>query len=246
MVVRPTRIRRAQGGRGILTAQGTVTDGGPADGSRTGWRHLDWLNPPPQVSRDQDDPSRNGDALTVRARSGDETWRLVPRGTLPPGPLRGPTGTPHLPRRERTFRTASSTAALLVHYAALVDQQTANPATAVGARVRQERQGRGWTLDQLAASAGVSRRALVNVEQGVANPSVGTLLRISDTLGIGLPALVAPPAPRPVRVTHRARAHPCGAGGNGGRGWLVAGTRAAGRGRGCWDWSLAPRGPSRQ
>ena len=65
---------------------------------------------------------------------------------------------------------------------------------AIGARVRQERQSRRWTLDQLAEAAGVSRRMLVNVEQGTANPSVGTLLRLSDALGIGLPALVEPPA----------------------------------------------------
>ena len=68
-------------------------------------------------------------------------------------------------------------------------------AVAFGSRVRQERQSRGWTLDQLAEAAGVSRRMVVNVEQGAANPSVGTLLRISDALGIGLPALVAPPEP---------------------------------------------------
>ena len=57
--------------------------------------------------------------------------------------------------------------------------------SAIGARVRQERQSRRWTLDQLAEAAGVSRRMVVNVEQGAANPSVGTLLRISDALGVG-------------------------------------------------------------
>jgi hypothetical protein len=31
---------------------------------------------------------------------------------------------------------------------------------------------------------------LVNVEQGAVNPSVGTLLRISDALGVGLPDVV--------------------------------------------------------
>jgi transcriptional regulator with XRE-family HTH domain len=53
-------------------------------------------------------------------------------------------------------------------------------ALAIGVRVRRERQSRSWTLDQLAAAGGVSRRMVVNVEQGAANPSVGTLLRISD------------------------------------------------------------------
>ena len=84
---------------------------------------------------------------------------------------------------------------------ARMDQGTAGLALAIGARVRQERQARGWTLDHLAEAAGVSRRMLVNVEHGAANPSVGTLLKISDALGVGLPALVEPPHPRPVKVT---------------------------------------------
>jgi transcriptional regulator with XRE-family HTH domain len=68
-------------------------------------------------------------------------------------------------------------------------------AAAIGARVRLARQARRWTLDRLAETAGVSRRMLVNVEQGVANPSVGTLRKLGDALGIGLPALVEPPEP---------------------------------------------------
>ena len=82
-----------------------------------------------------------------------------------------------------------------------MDQDTADLALAIGARVRQERQARRWTLDQLAEVAGVSRRMVVNVEQGSANPSVGTLLRISDALGVGLPSLVDRPQPTPVKVT---------------------------------------------
>jgi DNA-binding XRE family transcriptional regulator len=38
-------------------------------------------------------------------------------------------------------------------------------------RVRQERQSRRWKLDQLAEAAGVSRRMVVNVEQGAVNPT---------------------------------------------------------------------------
>ena len=64
---------------------------------------------------------------------------------------------------------------------------------AIGARVRQERKVRGWTLDRLAEISGVSRRMVVSIKQGSANPSIGTLLRISDALGVGLPALVEPP-----------------------------------------------------
>ncbi|MEU7874499.1 helix-turn-helix domain-containing protein [Dactylosporangium sp. NPDC049140] len=68
-------------------------------------------------------------------------------------------------------------------------------AAAIGARVRLARQARRWTLDRLAEATGVSRRMLVNVEQGVANPTVGTLRKLGDALGISLPALVEPPEP---------------------------------------------------
>jgi transcriptional regulator with XRE-family HTH domain len=67
---------------------------------------------------------------------------------------------------------------------------TAAIARTIGRRVRAARIGLGWTLDQLARRSGVSRRMLVNVEQGATNPSIATLLRLSDALGIGLPALV--------------------------------------------------------
>jgi transcriptional regulator with XRE-family HTH domain len=105
--------------------------------------------------------------------------------------------------------------------------------------VKQERQTRQWTLDQLAETAGVSRRAVVNVEQGAANPSIGTLLRISDALGIGLPALVAPPAPKPVTVTRAGEGAALWAGEHGGRGLLVAGTDPPDVVE-LWDWTLGP------
>ena len=70
-------------------------------------------------------------------------------------------------------------------------------------RVEHERNSRGWTLDQLAEAAGVSRRMVVSVEQAAVNPSVGTLLRLSDALGVGLPALVEPPETKSVKVTRR-------------------------------------------
>lgn len=109
----------------------------------------------------------------------------------------------------------------------------------IGARVRQERLGRGWTLDQLAQATGVSRRMLVNVEQGAANPSVGTLLRISDALGIGLPALVEPPSRPPVSLTRHGDGALLWSSTAGGRGVLVSGTRGPDVVE-LWDWTLAP------
>jgi transcriptional regulator with XRE-family HTH domain len=114
---------------------------------------------------------------------------------------------------------------------------TLSLASAIGARVRQERQARHWTLDHLAELAGVSRRMVINVEQGSANPSVGTLLKLSDALGIGLPALVEPPVARAVKVTRHGQGAVLWHGPRGGRGVLVAGTQPPDVVE-LWDWTL--------
>lgn len=120
-----------------------------------------------------------------------------------------------------------------------MDKSAAALASAIGARVKQERSSRRWTLDQLAAAAGVSRRMVVSVEQGDVNPSVGTLLRLSDALGIGLPALVEPPQNTLVKVTRRGEGAALWSGDGGGRGVLVAGTAPPDVIE-LWDWSMAP------
>ena len=128
---------------------------------------------------------------------------------------------------------------LKVQYAALMDEDATALSVSIGARVRDLRHARRWTLDQLAAAAGVSRRMVVNVEQGTANPSVGTLLRISDALGVGLPALVERPEPKRVKVTRRGAGAALWTGRAGGRGVLVAGTQPPDVLE-LWDWTLGP------
>lgn len=108
---------------------------------------------------------------------------------------------------------------------------------AIGAKVKRERKSRHWTLDRLAEAAGVSRRMIVNVESGTANPSVSTLLRISDALGVGLPALVEQPAGSGVQVTRSGEGSPLWQGDHGGRGVLVAGTHSPDVLE-LWDWTL--------
>lgn len=127
-----------------------------------------------------------------------------------------------------------------MQYDALVDTVVGSLASALGARVKLGRQARGWTLDQLADVAGVSRRVLVNVEQGLSNPSMGTLLKISDALGVGLPALVEPPSePKAVKVTHAGQGAVLWASDAGGRGVLLAGTEPPNVVE-LWDWTLGP------
>lgn len=120
-----------------------------------------------------------------------------------------------------------------------MDAATSSLATSIGARVRKERQARGWTLDQLANLSDLSRRMVINVEQGTANPSVGTLLRLSDALGMGLPALVETPEPAAVKVTRAGTGAVLWTGDNGGRGVLVAGTDSPDVVE-LWDWTLEP------
>ncbi|HEX5533383.1 MAG TPA: XRE family transcriptional regulator [Actinomycetales bacterium] len=120
-----------------------------------------------------------------------------------------------------------------------MDTSTAALASAIGARVKQERQARRWTLDRLAETAGVSRRMLVNIEQGAANPSVGTLLRISGSLGVGLPALVESAQPARVKVTRIGEGAALWTGDSGGSGVLVAGTAPPDVVE-LWDWTLGP------
>lgn len=120
-----------------------------------------------------------------------------------------------------------------------MDSDAAALASAIGSRVKRERTARGWTLDKLAEAAGVSRRMVVSVEQATVNPSVVTLLRLSDALGVGLPALVAPPERSAITVTRRGEGAELWRGGAGGRGILVAGTRPPDVVE-LWDWTLGP------
>ena len=125
-----------------------------------------------------------------------------------------------------------------MQYFALMDDGAAALAAVIGARVKCERQARGWTLDRLAEAASVSRRMVVNVEQGEVNPSIGTLLRLSDALGVGLPALVEPADPQAVTITRRGEGAALWTGSAGGQGILVAGTATPDVVE-LWDWTLA-------
>jgi transcriptional regulator with XRE-family HTH domain len=110
---------------------------------------------------------------------------------------------------------------------------------AIGGRVRHGRNSRGWTLDQLAERSGVSRRMLISIEQGSANPSIATLLLISDALGIGLPALVDMDRSPGLRVTRAGGAPVLWRGKLGGQAVLVAGTEPPDVVE-LWDWTLGP------
>ena len=109
----------------------------------------------------------------------------------------------------------------------------------IGERVRQHRTARGWTLDELADRSGVSRRMLINIEHGDGNPSIATLLRISDALGVGLPVLVDVQRPHALTITAAGQAPVLWHGPSGGQALLVAGTAPPDVVE-LWDWTLHP------
>jgi quercetin dioxygenase-like cupin family protein/DNA-binding XRE family transcriptional regulator len=96
------------------------------------------------------------------------------------------------------------------------------------------------TLDQMATLSGVSRRMIVMVEKGETNPSVTTLLLLSDALGIGLPTLVAEREGIPSMLTRHGGGAQLWSSAAGGSGVLLAGTPSPDVLE-LWQWQLAPQ-----
>ncbi|MFJ8111460.1 helix-turn-helix domain-containing protein [Streptomyces sp. NPDC096132] len=105
--------------------------------------------------------------------------------------------------------------------------------------VKHWRSVRGFTLDVLAARAGVSRGMLIQIEQARTNPSIGTVVKIGDALGISVTTLLdyeqgpkvrVVPAEQVVRLWHTDA---------GSYSRLLAGTEAPGPLE-MWDWRLMP------
>lgn len=74
---------------------------------------------------------------------------------------------------------------------------------ALGERVRQERLRLGWSLDDLAAAAGVSRSMLSAVERGAKAPTILVLHRIATGLGTNVTRLLGEERVDPVIVLRR-------------------------------------------
>ena len=62
----------------------------------------------------------------------------------------------------------------------------------IGQRIRQLRESRGMTQSQLQARSRVSRSYLSRIENGQMTPSLGTLEKISEPLGVGLNRFFVP------------------------------------------------------
>ena len=63
----------------------------------------------------------------------------------------------------------------------------------LGARVRELRKARDWTLEQAATHAGLARSTLSKIENGQMSPTYEALKKLALGLGISVPQLFTPP-----------------------------------------------------
>lgn len=61
----------------------------------------------------------------------------------------------------------------------------------IGARIRAEREARGWSLSTLAERAGVSRAMIHKVERGESSPTANLLGKLAGAFGLSMSMLVA-------------------------------------------------------
>jgi transcriptional regulator with XRE-family HTH domain len=61
----------------------------------------------------------------------------------------------------------------------------------IGARIRVERENRGWSLSELAERASVSRAMIHKVEKGNSSPTANLLGKLSGAFGLSMSTLMA-------------------------------------------------------
>ena len=98
---------------------------------------------------------------------------------------------------------------------------------------------RGFTLDALAARAGVSRGMIIQIEQARTNPSVGTTVKLADALGVSITTLLDHEQGSQVRLVPESQAVRMWSTEAGSSTTLLVGTEARGPIE-LWSWHLMP------
>ena len=118
-----------------------------------------------------------------------------------------------------------------------------NDPDAVGAAVARNlvdlRRRRGLSLEQLAQRSGVSKGMLVQIEQGRTNPSIATLCRVANGLGVAVARFVEVGEAPTLRLVRAAEAPVLWRGAGDGFARLLVGSDAPD----CvelWEWRIAP------
>jgi transcriptional regulator with XRE-family HTH domain len=105
--------------------------------------------------------------------------------------------------------------------------------------LKRWRTERGYTLDALAARAGVSRGMIIQIEQARTNPSVGTTVKIADALGVSITTLLDYEQGPQVRIVAPGQAVRMWSTEAGSHTSLLVGAEAPGPFE-LWDWKLMP------
>ncbi len=81
--------------------------------------------------------------------------------------------------------------------------------TELGRQFRSIRQGRGWTLDELAERSGLSKPQLSRLESGERRPSLAALLSLSKAYGLAVGAFFsAPDSAADIQVVRAEKSQP--------------------------------------
>lgn len=124
------------------------------------------------------------------------------------------------------------------------DGGTASDATGllaerIAGNVAAGRRRLGLSQDQLAVRSGASKGTIVQIEQGLANPSISSLCRIAVALGVSVEDLVSAPSRACAHIQVVARSKLLWQGSGGGSARLHVGTRGPNMLE-LWSWELAP------
>ncbi len=106
-------------------------------------------------------------------------------------------------------------------------------------RIRARRRERRLSLDRLAATAGVSKGALVQIENGGANPSIATLCKLAAALGASVADLVQVSGQHPAEVLPASAPRLLWRGPKGGSATLLVGSPGPDMLE-LWSWELKP------
>ncbi|MFI7316566.1 helix-turn-helix domain-containing protein [Streptomyces venezuelae] len=105
--------------------------------------------------------------------------------------------------------------------------------------LKRWRNERGFTLDALAARAGVSRGMIIQIEQARTNPSVGITVKLADALGVSITTLLDYEQGSHVRLVPPEQAVRMWSTEAGSSTTLVVGAEARGPFE-LWSWRLMP------
>ena len=106
-------------------------------------------------------------------------------------------------------------------------------------RIRARRRDRRLSLDRLAALADVSKGALVQIENGDANPSIATLCKLAAALGASVADLVQVSGDHPAEIVPASAPRRLWRGPKGGTATLLVGSAGPDMLE-LWIWELRP------